>query len=164
MVILLGRFLIFWYSVEIQHRDSPHIHGLLWVENTPKYLESANKLIEDFVSEHVTTDSSFDPLVLLQKHRHSHICRKKGKKQCRFNFPLPPSSSTHLLEPLTLSSGENDDTFQKATKDWAHIQTYVKESCSTPNLTFTEFLEHLKLNEEEYINAIRSSLKMLKFC
>ncbi|WAR21598.1 hypothetical protein MAR_015572 [Mya arenaria] len=94
--------------------------------------------------------------------RYFHTCKKKGKRQCRFNFPLPPSCSTKLLEPLVSSPGENDDEFQKATENWAHIQTFMEEICSTPNIIFTEFLQHLKMSEEDYINAIKSLLKDAK--
>ncbi|WAR21609.1 hypothetical protein MAR_015583 [Mya arenaria] len=38
----------------------------------------------------------------------------------------------------------------------------MEEICLTPNITFTEFLQHLKMSEEDYINAIKSLLKDAK--
>ena len=32
-----GKLLNFIYRVEFQHRGSPHIHGLLWIENALHY-------------------------------------------------------------------------------------------------------------------------------
>ena len=35
-----GKLVDWWYRVEFQHRGSPHVHMLLWIENAPKYGES----------------------------------------------------------------------------------------------------------------------------
>lgn len=63
----LGTVVDFWYRVEFQHRGSPHIHGLLWVSDAPKYETDDNDKIEEFISKHISTDSTFDPLVSYQK-------------------------------------------------------------------------------------------------
>ena len=101
----MGKLKDIFYRVEFQQRGSPHIHGLLWVEDVPHYNVDNDWSIEAFVDQYITTDrhpdrSHADDLVQLQMHRHSHTCKKNTKTLCRFNFPLPPMRSTQLLEPL----------------------------------------------------------------
>lgn len=53
-------------------------------------------------------------LVNRQYHRHSHICRKKSKAECRFNYPQPPMKVTKFLYPL---DAETEQSSGKKHKD-----------------------------------------------
>ena len=78
----------FWYRIEFQNRGSPHLHGLLWVQNAPQFGKYDNIIVENFISKHLSTLSTFDPLVDYQKHRHSHTCRKGKKRNAALTFPF----------------------------------------------------------------------------
>lgn len=75
---------------------------LVWIEGAPKYGENSSEEIADFVQKHSTCQKNDDipELINYQTHRHARTCRKRGQYICRFNFPLPPMSSTQLLEPF----------------------------------------------------------------
>lgn len=92
----LGNVLDYFYRVEFQQRGSPHIHMLVWIEGAPKFGKNSNEEIADFVHQHSTCERNKDipKLINYQTHRHARTCRKKGQNMCRFNFPLPPMSST----------------------------------------------------------------------
>jgi hypothetical protein len=105
----LGNVLDYFYRVEFQQRGSPHINLLVCIENAPKYERNSNQEVADFVHEHCTCEKNDDisDLINYQTHRHARTCREKGKNMCRFNFPLPPMSSTQILEPLGELEKEN---------------------------------------------------------
>ncbi len=97
-------------------------------------------------------------LVNLQRHKHSKTCKKRGHAACRFNFPLPPVPRTMILEPLSeIELDENvTDILKKALE---RIRTLLDSIKADETMTFVEFLEKLNLSEQQYIKAIRLSLK-----
>ena len=114
----VGEIEDFFYKVEFQMRGSPHIHMLAWVKNTPFLDETAkgkSNLIS-FVDQYITCskDPDIEELVSYQEHCHSRTCQKKNKKECRFNFPIPPMPETCILEPL--GSETNAEDKKKDTK------------------------------------------------
>ncbi|XP_029963577.1 uncharacterized protein LOC115400066 [Salarias fasciatus] len=50
----LGKVVDFFYRVEFQHRGSPHIHCLLWVEGAPVFEKDDDQTVCDFVSRYIT--------------------------------------------------------------------------------------------------------------
>ncbi|XP_033746958.1 uncharacterized protein LOC117332184 [Pecten maximus] len=144
--------------VEFQNRGSPHIHMLLWTSGAPKFEESSNQDIIDYVDEHVTCslqsdDTALKNLIELQVHKHSKTCKKKGKAICRFGFPLPPLQQTMILEPLE----ENVDIYKKRYNEIQQKLNEYKDGC---DLNYIEFLTELvQMSEEEYIKCIRASLQ-----
>ncbi len=143
----------FFYRVEFQQRGSPHIHGLFRI----KMLLSMVKILDSYVSCKADPNDLTD-LVNLQRHKHSKTCKKRGNAVCRFNFPLPPMPRTMILEPLSETDLEKNiaDILKKALE---RIRTLLDSIKADETMTFVEFLEKLNLSEQQYIKAIRLSLK-----
>ena len=159
----LGPLVDYFYRVEFQQRGSPHIHCLLWIKDSPKIEGDAEDVIE-FIDKYISCskptmeyDEEMSALVANQMHRHSHTCRKGRKFQCRFGFPKPPMANTVILEPLPVDMDEN----KKAThrKVYKVIHEELKTMGTGEEIDFKEFLARLKLTCDEYILAIRSSVK-----
>ena len=158
----VGKVIDYFYKVEFQMRGSPHIHMLMWVEGSPK-LDGTKESEEDviaFVDKHSTCsrDQDITDLIPLQEHSHSKTCRKKTKDSCRFNFPLPPIPSAHILEPH--STDKTDDKLKQHKGDWQKIPKTINEMKNGKEMNFREFLEDL--TEEEYMDAVRSSISSPK--
>ncbi len=157
----IGEVVDFFYRVEFQQRGSPHIHGLFWIKNAPEYGKDTDEDIAKFVDSYVSCKA--DPndltdLVNLQRHKHSKTCKKRGHAVCRFNFPLPPMPRTMILEPLSETDLEENvaDILKKVLE---RIRTLLDSIKADETMTFVEFLEKLDLSEQQYIKAIRFSLK-----
>ncbi|XP_052075796.1 uncharacterized protein LOC127713867 [Mytilus californianus] len=164
-VMPLGKVKEIFYRIEFQQRGSPHVHSVLWIENAPFLEINENKDIEDFISKYITTNRNLpvedgqQDLVKLQMHRHTHTCRKKKKKTCRFNFPLPPMKKTIILDKLP--SNMTPKEAKRHTKHYELIQKHLAQQMSL-ECSFAEFLKDIKMTEDDYILAIRSSLKETK--
>ena len=107
----LGKIQDWFYRVEHQQRGSLHIHMLIWLEGAPVFGVDKDEDMTSFIDQIITCQKPVDDTTLLnlvnrQTHRHSHTCRKKSNKVCRFNYPQPPMRSTQILYPLeeTISS------------------------------------------------------------
>ena len=158
----LGKIADWFYRVEYQQRGSPHIHMLIWLENAPTFGEDFDGDVVSFIDKIITCEKPNDnpellALVNRQVHRHSHTCRKKSKSVCRFNYPQPPMRSTKILYPLD----EDDDTdeLEHRKETWKIVQKYLNDMKEGEDLTFDQLLVNLKLTEQNYLLAIRSSLK-----
>ena len=155
----IGKVCDYFYRVEFQQRGSPHIHMLVWVENAPTLETNSEEEIVQFVDQYLTCSKDNEKtanLINLQSHKHSRTCRKKGKPICRFGFPLPPLPRTMLLHPLE----ENVDKYKKKN---AELQKAMNECNENEDMSFEEFLENIaKMDFEDYISCIRSSLKAPK--
>ena len=154
----IGQINDFFYRVEFQQRGSPHIHMLIWIKDAPKLdCDSKNDVVA-FVDKYITCrkDATIGDLVNYQTHRHAVTCRKKGKSVCRFGFPLPPMDKTCILEGLDQKQKCSD----AAKKNYSKVMTYLESlklaDCSS---TFSEFLSEVRLSYDEYISALRSSIK-----
>ena len=157
----IGEVIDFFYRVEFQQRGSPHIHGLFWIKNAPEYGKDSDDDIAKFVDSYVSCNANSDELtdlVNLQRHRHSKTCKKKGHNACRFNFPLPPMSRTMILEPLSETDLE-ENVADKLKKDLVRIRSLLDSIKADETMSFDEFLEKLDLSEQQYLKAIRLSLK-----
>src|SRR5688572_16037700 len=83
---------------------------LLWLENAPLYdATTGNNEHEicDFIDAIITCTTNYSQdedmlrLVSLQKHKHTHTCKKNRKGiKCRFNIPFFPTKTTCMLHPL----------------------------------------------------------------
>ena len=162
-VMPLGDVADYFYRVEFQQRGSPHIHALFWIKDAPQYGKSSEEEVVNFVDKYVTCQNgksiALEDLVNLQIHRHAKTCKKMGHQVCRFNFPLPPMQKTMILRPF-----DDYDTV------CAEKQKYIKESAERikteldmmklgEDISFQEFLDKLRLTEENYILALRHTLK-----
>lgn len=157
----LGKIVDHFFRVEFQQRGSPHIHLLLWIENAPVYGKSTNEEIQNFIDEHSTCfkNENIAELVNYQTHRHARTCKKAGKNICRFNFPLPPMPETIILEPLEEDKFEQNADVQQ---NYRKICELLNDSKLCNAISFDEFLTMINLTKEDYILAIRSSLKSPK--
>ena len=157
----IGEVIDFFYYVEFQQGGSPHIHGLFWIKNAPEYGRDCDEDIVKFVDSYISCKPDSDDLselVNLQRHRHSKTCKKKGRAICRFNFPLPPIPRTMILEPL--SESDLDENVADMLKEaLGRIRSLLNSINADETMTFVEFLEKLDLTEQQYIKAIRLSLK-----
>ena len=156
----IGEIVDFFYRVEFQKRGSPHIHCLFWIKNAPQYGKDSNEDICKFVDKYVSCEadvSELGDLVNLQRHRHSKTCKKNGHKICRFNFPLFPMGRTMILEPL--SETVMTEIGSSLEKQYGKIQQLLGNLKRDEEINFVQLLKQLGLTEEEYILAIRFSLK-----
>lgn len=97
-------------------------------------------------------------------HKHSRTCRRKYKKKvrCRFHIPLPPMRQTCVLRCFP----EDEPEIGRHKKTWDRIQSLLqtmfdeqrKDSEALDTMTFDDFLKKLHLSEDEYLDAVRSSL------
>ena len=83
----LGHVVHYFYRIEFQVRGSPHAHGVLWIKDAPDPEKDRPEVICKFVDRYVQCslpspeeDPELHSLVNnLQRHTHSHSCRKTGK-------------------------------------------------------------------------------------
>ncbi|CAF5054955.1 unnamed protein product, partial [Rotaria magnacalcarata] len=162
-----------YIRVEFQFRGSPHIHVFIWLKNAPKYdknnpksIEQCIEFIDKLISVNAKSTEFSEELINVQRHKHSHTCKKHVKNgiKCRFDIPYFPMRKTMILEPFS-----DDEKFTKKEREEISknrqnvIEELGKISKDTDNsLTFEEFLEHVNINEGEYIKMIRSKLKKAK--
>ena len=158
----VGQINDYFFRVEFQQRGSPHIHMLVWIKDAPQYGENSDDEITDFTDKfitcsNVTDDDNFANLINYQMHRHAKTCKTKGKCICRFGFPVPPMPRTMILQPLQMDTGETTEETLK--EHYKHIKSALVDlQLGEGQMSFDEFLQKLSLDEETYINAIRSSL------
>lgn len=167
--------------VEFQHRGSPHIHCLLWTRNSdasatgpPQYrpYDSASEAeCVAFIDQYMTCSSTalpseFADLIKLQQHKHTFSCKrvKNGKQTCRFGFPQFPMEETRILDPFKENETANIEVEKK---NLSTIITRLRELWEQTRrapitISFADLLNELKLSKEEYVNAIRRSLKNSK--
>lgn len=112
----LGTVLDYFYPVEFQQKCSPNIHMLVLIEGAPKFGKNSDEEIAEFVHQNFTCErnKNIPKLINYQTHRHARTCRKKRQNICRFDFFLPPMSSTQILEPLEQLKKENIQILQKS--------------------------------------------------
>ncbi|OBZ81506.1 hypothetical protein A0J61_10445, partial [Choanephora cucurbitarum] len=172
----------YYYRIEFQQRDSPHVHMLVWLEDAPTYSFCSDfgaeneQTVCDFIEQVIsckalseTENSTLSNLVKSrQHHKHTHTCwknRRDGQKICRFNIPFFPMKSTCIITPLAELNATATDEKKKERlflkQKVGDIKRYLTELAdpSESNLTFEQFIETFELSEEQYTLAVRSSLK-----
>lgn len=152
----------FYYRIEFQHRGSPHAHIMLWLEEAPIFVPGNSDTVQNvvkFVDEIVSCDSNeiTDDLLRLQTHKHTHTCRPKLDRPCRFEIPFFPMDYTIVLVELP-----KDDACYKRVKDLAKNIQSILQSLPEEIETFEEFLNVCNITYDDYILAIRSTLKRPK--
>ncbi|CAF1458321.1 unnamed protein product [Rotaria sp. Silwood1] len=162
-----------YVRIEFQARGSPHVHALIWLKNAPKYdknkPESIKKCIE-FIDKLISVSSKptqfSEELISLQRHKHSHTCKKyvNGCIKCRFGIPYFPMRETMILEPFSddekLTKKEREEISKKKENVMKELEKISKDIDNS--LIFDEFLVHINMNEKEYIKMIRADLKKAK--
>lgn len=157
-----------FYRIEFQHRGSPHVHLILWLEDAPVFdPEEPEKFdeIEAFADQFITTnsdDTEMASLLSYQHHKCTATCKKtlRGKISCRFGAPFFPLNKTRILLPLKENEigDEQKSRCEELLKD---IKEMLSGDLSKIG-SFESMLELLNCTIEEYILAIRYQLSSNK--
>jgi hypothetical protein len=155
----IGEIADYFYRVEQQSRGSCHAHFIIWIKDAPRYGYDSNEDVIKFIDkiitcEKVANDSPLATLVARQYHNHSRTCLKRNK-ECRFHYPQPPLLETCILTPLDIEMPDiktHKDRWQRL----YHAMNAMKEG---EDISFEAFLAKLDVTFDDYILAIRSSLK-----
>lgn len=158
-----GKYVVEYYiRREFQNRGSVHAHMLLWLKDPPKYeKDGSNKDLIEFIDEIITCKyDPKNPLVSFQRHKHTHTCYKKAKKVCRFHFPKYVMPCTKILEPLQRNKIKDKN-------EWKRLRDILKNINEKMNIFFKtnirmgfeKILKELDITEDDYIKAIRTSIK-----
>ncbi|KAL7296884.1 hypothetical protein TKK_0010274 [Trichogramma kaykai] len=149
---------------EFQQRGSVHQHAVLYCNNVPQYdetnIESELKLLQ-FIDSFITCEyDPKNPYMMFQRHKHTHSCYKgkKKTKKCRFDYPKYVMRKTCILKPLNdeeLTGNENIHIIK--IKDM--MLKFFNENIM---MNYDDILHNLEITENEYIQAIRSTLKNKK--
>ena len=145
--------------IEFQQSGSPHAHIMFWIKDSPIYSKSDDCEVVEFVDQHISCSMEVSPeaedALQMQMHKHSRTCRKGGKSICRFGFPQPSMRQTQILKPLL--ADDPDHEFHKA--HFLQISNVLAENKDGILITFDELLQSLEMSEDDYIQAIRTSIK-----
>ena len=157
----VGSISDWFYRVEYQQRGSPHIHMLIWLKDAPQFGTDSDAKVTSYIDHIITCQKPKDneellKLVARQVHRHSHTCRKNTKRECRFNYPQPPMRQTEILYPLDTDVAKTET--KKHEDTWKSIKLYLDDIKEGEDISFDELLLKLKVTEENYLLAIRSSI------
>ncbi|CEP17045.1 hypothetical protein [Parasitella parasitica] len=161
----------YFFRVEFQHRGSPHIHMLVWLDDAPTYDANASGLdnevevcrfIDNLIScsrdwdgsihtQNVaeSSEDTWTELMRRQTHRHSRSCqRKRGNNWiCRFNIPFFPMQDTRILRPYD----DEDDAANENIR------------LAPSSMTFSGFLNAAGITSiDDYILALRTTIKRPK--
>lgn len=159
----------FLWRIEYQMRGTMHAHGMLWLKDAPKFNPddpSTFRDNENFIDKYISVfrDTS-NPLLSFQQHRHTFCCHKgrRNKKKCRFNFPRPPMDKTTILLPLPEEISNNEKDFAKTNCKilYDKLKYILKSNRLTDfkHFSYEDFLKYISLNEQDYLLALRSSIK-----
>ncbi len=153
---------------EFQHRGSPHSHEIHWIKNAPIYDpnnpendQNVIKFIDSWISTKIEVHENEKKYLNYQIHKHSTSCRKRGEAICRFGIPFFPMKATVILKPL--EDGEVDeDRLHALNESFQELRTQLNEMGQGSDISHEQFLECIKMSEDEYKLTIRSSLKKAK--
>lgn len=152
----LGKVVDYFYRMEFQHRGSPHIHCLIWVEGAPVFEEDDDQTVCDFVSKYITAqlpDPHAQPElykkvteVQIHSKNHSRTCFKGRSSGCRFGFPKPPSRKTIITRP-----GKDDASLELETakRKLTPLNLLLNEP-ETASLSLEQLLARCDLTLSEY--------------
>ncbi|KAJ8049970.1 hypothetical protein HOLleu_02958 [Holothuria leucospilota] len=160
----IGKIIDSFVRIEFQHRGSPHAHILFWIENAPNInnntVQQVTKFVDKYISCTDNVNTNCQPMLQLQQHKHSKTCRKGGKPICRFGFPKPPMKKTQLLKPIESDCTlENLNIMKQNYKRISQVLADCYKMTHGLNVSHNRFLSMVGVSEQEYIDAIRSSIK-----
>ena len=156
----------YFMRIEFAGRGTIHIHWFAYLKDAPEYGHDSNETVANYYDQIISCSSDVPQehkqYIEYQVHRHSKTCPVGNTHKCRFSFPVPPMSSTVILEPIECQSTEEEiDLKQK----WRKIKRHLNQYGMALDLktTFDEMLTELEMTEDEYIKAVRTSLVRPKF-
>lgn len=142
------------------------MHSFLYLKDAPIYEKgNAQSEIEviNFIDTHITCNYDMEnPLIEVQKHKHTHTCYKNTtNKTCRFHYPLPVMPETVILEPFHKDIPNKER--RKARENFRYIQKLMNEYyTSATSVSFEQTLKTLKMSYIENKRGIQSSIKHSK--
>ena len=122
-----GKLVNYFHRVEFQHRGSPHIHGLLWIENAPHYEKNTDQEKIQYIDSIITCERNIsnnqNKSIELQLHKHSKSYTKRinNVKKCRFGAPCPVIDETKILYPLDEHYISKKDFYSDFTKKLTNL-------------------------------------------
>ena len=158
------------YRVEFQARLAPHIHGCAWmkeeviekhrVEGSFEY-KTDDKEFLNMISTHVSCQLPEDEVLRrtveeLQTHKCTNTCTKKGP-ECRFGFPRLPSNETLIALPVDKSDEDAMERFKSGRLKLDKVRAYLDSAEFDNSLTLQQILDNLRIEKEDYENALRMS-------
>lgn len=160
----------FYWRIEVQQRGSLHLHGIFWMSNIPIFnkhdTSNWNDIIQ-IIDKYCSTDSESlenDALIKVQVHTHKNSCLREinNDKICRFKMPKPPLDRTMILLPFPeyysiRELKQHKENFNKISDLLNYL--YSNKDDEILNFTFEQFLNYLNIENDAYLNAIRSSIK-----
>ncbi|XP_024116598.1 uncharacterized protein LOC112138269 [Oryzias melastigma] len=154
----LGKVIDFFYRVEFQHRGSPHIHCLFWVEGAPVFEKDDDKTVCDFVDKYISAQipdqhkqpELYKKVTEVQKHswKHTRTCFKTVNSGCRFGFPKPPCRNTMISRPFEEET-ENSLTMDAA-KDKLRPLNLLLNKPESASMSLDQLLSQCSLTYSEY--------------
>lgn len=116
---------------------------LIWLKDAPVFGVDGNDAITAFIDNIISYQKPSNKTELLnlvkrQIHRHSHTCKKKAKRECRFNFPQPPMRSTKIIYPLIENMSANEIKHRK--ESWKAIYKHLNDLKEGKEITFDQLL------------------------
>ena len=113
-----------------------------------------------FIDKYITTERN-ELSLKFQHHRHTHCCRRlvNDVQVCRFGIPYPPMTKTRIFTPLPedFPAGKRVNSKHNLSKVKQQLELYQKDGF--PEISYSEFLSSVNINEEEYFEAIRSNIR-----
>lgn len=127
--------------------------------------EESEKTCIEFIDRYITCKrdehGDMSKLIGYQIHKHSHTCEKGGKAVggCRFGFPRPPLPTTMIPHPLPKNIDKKDkkvasDIYKRLLVKLVEMGRSYKD-----NIEHGEFLEELGMTMDDYLLALRFSIK-----
>ncbi|XP_050310997.1 uncharacterized protein LOC126746701 isoform X2 [Anthonomus grandis grandis] len=151
-----------YYRIEFQHRGSPHVHGLLWLSNAPKFQETPESFKEcaEFANRYITCNSDLESvrdIIQFNTHHHSKSCQKevRGHKVCRYGIPYLPMDKSVILTPIKIDKTKEADLRKAMSEKFLMIMRRLKYK---PDLSFENFLADLGMSKDEYLNVIQHNI------
>lgn len=100
--VLGGKVKDYWSRIEFQNRGSPHIHMVVWIENSPSFeTQEGIAFIDNVISCQLPPNNENLELHQLVKrnqvHRHTHTCYKNDSDTCRFGYPRQACERTRII-------------------------------------------------------------------
>ncbi|KAL3987658.1 hypothetical protein ACER0C_014773 [Sarotherodon galilaeus] len=151
----LGKVIDYFYRVEFQHRGSPHIHCLLWVEGAPVFEEDDEQTVVNFINKYITAQlpdphkqpKLYKKVTEVQKHskNHTKTCFRSLSSGCRFGFPKPPCNETMITRP-----SEDDELEVETAKNKLRPLNQLLNEPETASMSLEQLLARCKLTHAEY--------------
>ncbi|XP_050296321.1 uncharacterized protein LOC126736136 [Anthonomus grandis grandis] len=152
-----------YYRIEFQHRGSPHVHGLLWLSNAPKFQETPESFKEcaEFANRYITCNSDLESvrdIIQFNTHHHSKSCQKevRGHKVCRYGIPFLPMDKSVILTPIKIDKTKEADLRKAMSEKFLMIMRRLKDK---PDLSFENFLADLERQPKDgFINNFNAEM------